>query len=210
MMQTALLILALCVSAADKPKAAAAPKPAAKADAGSLTPEQMKLVNHVLSAETASLDPSVVPPFMDIDPDKAAPSMRGKIKAKRAEFFALKKLNDGKRKAPIRRAGQDEQTTCEQETGDEAMVKMLPTIGFTQINEDEEQILLQRTKCTECELQEEFTLKIVIVPPQVKGKPAVKYLFLNVSDPLNAIVAQYRQGGKSGTDFFSGFAGACR
>ena len=209
MIQGVLLSLVFSLCAAEKPKAAA-PKPAAKADAGGLTSEQLKLVNHVLAAETASLDPSLVPPFMDIEPDKAPASLRGKVKAKRAEFFALKKLNDGKRKAPIRRAGQEEQTTCEQEVGDEAMVKMLPTMGFTQITEDEEHFLLGRTKCTECELQEEFTLKIVIVPPAVKGKPAVKYLFINISDPLNALVAQYRQGGKSGTDFFSGFAGACR
>ena len=70
---------------------------------------------------------------------------------------------------------------------------------------------MQKTNCSECELNEEFSLTIYIVPPKKKTEKAVRYLFLSQNDPLMGLIASYRAGGQGGTNFFgSGGIGGCR
>lgn len=204
------LVLALLLTApswAAKPKAAA---PAAKeAPAAN---EDEKLVDYVTKTDTGALDPKAIPRFMELDLSAMSPGRRSAARAKRLELKALKKAMESKSKPPIRRAGQEPDQSCEAEEGTDMQVGMLQRMGFMPVTEDEVKFLVERTKCTECELSEEFTYTIYIVRgDKAKKKPDVKHTFIHAKDPLMALVSQYRSGGKGGTDFFSvGFFGACR
>lgn len=190
--------------------AAAAPAPKDKKPAADgLSKETRGLVDYVLKTPTADLTESAIPAFMELDP-KALPAPLGpRVQAKQAELNALRSIAESRKKPPIRRAGQEEDNLCPREEGSMQFVKALAEMGFEEITDDEERFLLKRTKCTECELQEEFTLKIVITPPEKKGGKHRQHLFLSQSDPLMALVAKYRDGSAIGTDFFGAFAGAC-
>ena len=85
-------------------------------------------------------------------------------------------------------------------------------MGFNLISDDEEHWLMQKTRCTQCELIEEFSLTIYVVPPKKKKELPTKYALLHEKDPLMGLLAQYRRGKENpfGTSFFGGFAGACR
>lgn len=210
-MTTILLAAALLAA---PPAAFAAPaaekkKPAAE-DKGSAGAETLKLVDYVLKTEAPDLNPEVIPPFMEVDLKTLPAGLRPGYRAKVAELEALRKIAESKKKPPIRRAGEEEKTVCPREEGDLAYVKMLQQMGFETISELEEQFLLRRTKCSECELQEEFTLKIIITPPEKKGKKHVQHLLMSKSDPLMGLIARYREGSEGGTDFFGSFHGACR
>lgn len=191
---------------AAKPKAAAAPKEAPPAN------DDEKLVDYFLKSETPDLDPKAIPRFMAIDLAPMSPGRRSGAQAKRAELKALRKSMESTTKPPIRRAGQDPLESCGVEEGSAQQAKIMQNIGFMPVTQDEVAFLVQRTKCTECELSEEFTYTRLIVPgDKAKKIPAEKHMFVHAKDPLMALVSQYRGGGKGGTDFFSvGFFGACR
>lgn len=171
--------------------------------------DTVKLVRYVTTTDTADLNPEVIPPFMEVDAATLPGSLRPKYRAKVAELEALRTIAEGKKKPPIRRAGKEENHDCDIEEGTLAYVNMLKETGFEPIATDEENFLLSRTKCTQCELMSEFTLKIVVVPAKKKGERPTAYRFLSVSDPLMALVAQYRSK-HVGTNFFGAFFGACR
>lgn len=192
-----------------------AAKPAGKAAAAKEAPpanDDEKLVDYFTKSDTADLDPKAIPRFMELDLSKMSPGRRSAAQAKRLELKALRKTMESKTKPPIRRAGQEPVTDCGAEEGTDQQVGLMKSIGFMPITEDEVQFLVQRTKCTECEMTEEFTYTIMVVPgDKAKKIPAKKHTFLHAKDPLMALVSQYRGGGKGGTDFFSvGFFGACR
>lgn len=199
----ALLMPSLVWSAKAKP---AAPKEAAPAN------DDEKLVDYVTKTDTGSLDPKAIPRFMELDLAAMSPGRQAAAKAKRLELKALKKAMESKSKPPIRRAGAEPDQSCDAEEGNDMQVAMLQRMGFMPVTEDEVKFLVERTKCTECELTEEFTYTIYIVRgDKAKKKPDRKHTFIHAKDPLMALVSQYRNGGKGGTDFFSvGFFGACR
>ena len=208
-----ILAASLPVGAATSKKKPAAPvAEAAKPEAGvTASPETVKLVELFVTKETADLPPEDVPQFMAVDAKTLPSKLRAKYLAKKLELIALKRNADGKRKGFFRRMGNDKQAQCSYEEGDEETVGLLRQMGFEQISEDEERFLMQKTNCSECELTEEFTLTMYIVPPKKKGDKAVRYLFLSQSDPLMGLVASYRAGGSGPTNFFGiGGAGGCR
>lgn len=174
--------------------------------------EDEKLVDYVTKTDTGALDPKAIPRFMELDLSAMSPGRQAAAKAKRLELKALKKAMESKSKPPIRRAGMEPDQSCGAEEGTEQQVGMLQRMGFMPVTEDEVKFLVDRTKCTECELSEEFTYTIYIVRgDKAKKKPDAKHTFIHAKDPLMALVSQYRSGGKGGTDFFSvGFFGACR
>ena len=88
-------------------------------------------------------------------------------------------------------------------------VNALRRMGFEQIDEEELEYLMKRTRCSECELHEESSLMAVVVPPKKKKELGTRYLFMSASDPWMAIVAEFRRGSSGGTNFFGAFHGAC-
>lgn len=177
--------------------AAPAPPPAAKLD-----PDLKKLIEYVLGNPVNTLSEKAIPPFMEIDPKTLPPDLRGKVEVKQAEFSALQKVATGKRKSFLRRIGNDEAARCEDEEGTEAKLKALKMAGFEVIDESELLELQRRTSCSQCELQEEFTLRVLNLPPaKPKGRPRVAFL-LYTSDPIFAVIASIRQGGEGPTAFF--------
>lgn len=186
--------------------------PAAAADKAAPPSDDAKLVDYFVKTPTGELDPKLIPHFMELDLSKLDEQRRSGAQAKRLELNMLRKVSQSTTKPPIRRAGQDPLNTCDVQEGDSAFARYLMSMGFERITEDEEKKLEEKTKCTECELTEEFTLTRVIVKAEPKKKkPAEKLLLLHAKDPLMAIVSQYRDGHGNGTNFFSsGFFGACR
>jgi hypothetical protein len=208
-MRLPILLLALLLAAAAAPAhAAKKEKPEAGVTASS---ETIKLVEQFTNLETADLPVEAIPQFMAVDVKTLPSKLRSKYQAKKLELIALKKNADGKKKGFFRRMGNDKQAQCTPEEGDEQTVAMLPQMGFEPINEEEEKFLMQKTNCTECELNEEFSLTMYIVPPKKKGEKATRYMFLSQNDPLMGLIASYRSGGTGPTAFFGiGGAGGCR
>lgn len=175
--------------------------------------ETVKFAEYFVKTDSGDLDPELVPQFMNILPETLPRRLRDPVKAKKAELRALLKISQAKKKPPIRRAGQEPLEDCEFIEGTRELVRVQQKMGFEIIPEDEEIWLMNQTRCTECELVDEFSLTIIVVPGDRKKKrPAEKYLLMHQRDPLMALLAQYRQGKNNprGTNFFSGFVGACR
>lgn len=188
-------------------------KAAAPADMGTADADTMKLVETFLSRPTAELPPEAVPPFLAVDPATLPARLREKYRAKRYELLALKKTLEGRQKPPLRRLGKEEKAACDIKRESPQFLALMKQTGFAPITEDEEAFVMEKTKCSECELQEEFSLQIVDVLSAKKGQPATRYLLLIDNDPLWALVGLYRQGrtNTTGTSFFGiGMQPACR
>ena len=188
-------------------------KAAAPADLGTADADTINLVETFLARPTSELPPEAVPPFMAVDPASLPLRLREKYRVKRTELLTLKKINEGRQKPPLRRLGVEETATCEVKRESAQFLKLMGQMGFAEITHDEEGFLMDKTKCSECELQAEFSLQIVEVPPVKKGQLAERHLLLNGNDPLWALVGLYRQGREktTGTSFFGiGMQPACR
>jgi len=183
--------------------------------------ETVALVERFLETETADLPADKVPAFMAVAPAGLPKTLRLPFRAKRAELSALRKISDGKAKPSLRRLGRQGQAACRnEEVDDEDSAKLFNAMrrtGFVEIQESELQFLLLKTRCTECELQEEFSLMTFVIKAKKKRRkdkprPKLKYM-LNEGDPLWALIGLYREGNENplGTNFFgTGIAPACR
>ncbi|MFH1725151.1 MAG: hypothetical protein ABII00_11105 [Elusimicrobiota bacterium] len=175
--------------------------------------DTIRLVEFFLAAETGDLPYEAVPQFMEVDPEALPRRLRDRYRAKRTELLALRKIAEGKKKPPLRRLGVEDEPVCSEKVESQRYVDTLLSMGFLPITEDEENFLIQKTKCTECELQEEFSLTVVIVPPKKKKGRPTRHLLLKDSDPLALLVELYREarGNITGTKFFGvGMQPACR
>lgn len=212
LLPAAFLLPALAAGPAAAAAPAAAAKKADKAEAGATaSADTIKLVEMFTTRETADLPPEAVPEFMAVDAKTLPSKLRAKYTAKKIELLTLKKNADATKKGYYRRMGNEKQAQCSYEEGDERTIGLLKQMGFEQITEEEEHFLMQKTNCSECELNEEFSLTMYIVPPKKKKDKPVRYLFINQSDPLMALIGQHRSGGQAGTNFFgAGGAGGCR
>ena len=200
-----LFILAAGASAAPAP--AKTEKPPAKSEAASANTVEM--VEAFLKMETSALPAESIPDFLRIDADSLPERLQDRYRVKKMELEALRISMESKRKPPIRRMGMAPATDCDPEKGSKAVVKYLVQSGFEKLTPDEVKFVGDRTRCSECELVEEFGLKMVLIPAVKKKKPEIEYL-MHASSPAMTLVAQFRGGGKGGTNFFSiGFAGAC-
>lgn len=192
---------------------ASAPASAEAAPSRPVDKDTLEFVEQFLKIETAKLPPDLIPRFMEVETEALPPRLRQKAKARKIELETLLKISQSGNKPPIRRLGQEPLERCAKRKEDnDEIVKMLRSMGFQQIGDEEEAWLEQKTNCTECELMEEFSLEVVMVRPKEKGKPWVRYYLLHDSDPLMALLAQYRAGSTGqGTNFFgTGFFGSCR
>jgi hypothetical protein len=207
----AFLALCLCVSLVLP--AAAAKKSRKKASKASADKDTIELVDSFLKADTAKIPAGAIPVFMKIDPETLPERQRIPYEAKKAELQALRMAAESKRKAPIRRAGEDPIKNCPREKGSKQLVDQLLKMGFGQLEPEEVRYLEKKTRCTECELIDEFGLKVTIVPPNKKKKQKYprRYYLMHQNSPAWALVAAFRKGSQGGTNFFGvGFFGACR
>ncbi|MEK7657300.1 MAG: hypothetical protein AAB412_06050 [Elusimicrobiota bacterium] len=179
----------------------AVPSGAAEAKASSDT---VRLVEHFLGVPTIELPPEGVPEFLEIDAKTLPKKLRTPYQAKKEELLALKKIVDGKKKGTVRRQGVEPIGKCDFENTDEAGLGMYSLAGYGPITEEEEAYLMKKTGCTECELADEFSLKLMSVKSKVKGKKPRTVYLLHGKDPLQVFVGLYRQGAEApeGTNFF--------
>lgn len=194
--------------------------PAVRADE-----KTVNLVREFLKKKTAQLPVSDIPEFVSIDPPTLPAGLRPKYIARREELLALKRLAAAKKKAGLRRLGQEElpRSACP------APIEMddprtMRGFGFEEISDQEEIYLMQQTRCSECELIKEFSLTPVrkkdatasVGAPEGGSKPAERRrgrprYFLHENDPLLLLVYAYRQGRSAfGTNFFGVGHPACR
>ena len=214
-------LLALLVAASP---AASAPQKRSASD-----PEVRKLVEYVIKVPTGELAPQTIPPFLEVDPATLPDELKGKWWAKKEELFALQKIAGGKKKAPLRRIAMEAKAKCTQEEASDQQLKIMKMAGFDRILESELLELMNKTNCSECELQEEFTLRVFQLVPGKDGKlkmggkeekaekpkeaktapagkadkPKMAYM-LHETDPIWTVIATIRQGGQAsaGTNFF--------
>ena len=203
-----LLVLTPAVAAQKNPRKKKTQTAAEQYAAGENT---VKLVDYFLKSKTSALQADLIPTFLSILPATLPRRQRDGYRAKRAELRQLKKIVENKKKPPIRRVGLKPKEFCDKEDATLFLVAYYRKLGFEQISEDEELWLESKTKCSFCELMDEFSLTALVVPPKKKKDPATQFLFLHAKDPLMALVGQYREGkSATGTNFFSvGFFGAC-
>jgi len=169
--------------------------------------ETIRLVELFVNAQTSDLPPEKVPDFLAVDPKTLPAKLRTSWLVKREELLALKKISDGTKKPPIRRidvpppAARD----CLPLEG-AAADAVLRSAGYSDVEEDEVQFIMEQTKCTECELMVEFTLEKALKRTKGKkgGATARTYYFLHPKDPLWTLVGAYRAGNRNpfGTAFF--------
>ena len=197
--------------AASKASEAALPRGSPRSAAPKADKETVEFVGLFLKSETSSLPPEGIPKFLAVDPASLPSFLRVKCRAKQTELRALMRISQGKKKAPLRRISSEEKARCSTEEGGKQYIDALRAFGFDEIYDDEERFLMDRTRCTECELQEESSFVIVAVPPKKKGELPERRLFMSQNDPFFAIITAYRKKSGGQTDFFSiGFHGACR
>ena len=174
--------------------------------------DTVEFVEAFLKADTAQIPPALIPRFMSVDAESLPKKIRSRFEAKKEELNVLRKIAEGRRKAPIRRAGQDPPEGCERKKKDAAFIAWMLRMGFFEITEDESEWLQKRTRCNFCELAEEFSFTPIVELPKKKGGREKNRYLLHMKDPLEAYIGQYRKtgGAKEGTNFFSGgFLGAC-
>lgn len=209
-MRSIILVLSLLVSGA-----AAAAEPAKKgapAAAPAASADTVKMVEYFLKAPTADLPAEKVPDFLAVDPATLPAKLQPGWTAKRQELLAFKKIAEGSKKPPIRRMNAPP-AQCEPMKGDARLLNALKGVsGFQEITDDELSFVMEKTKCTDCELQEEFSLIVYLLDRGPKKK-LERILLMHPNDICMAIIARYRAGKKGnlqGSEFFGiGMAPAC-
>lgn len=190
----ALLALAVPVQAKGKAKAAAYD--------GTASTSTVKMVRFFVDTATTDLPPEAVPDFLAVDAKTLPAKLREPYEAKKTELLALKKVADGRKKPPLRRLGMDA-PPCEPPKR-APNLRLYFHLGFTEVDDEELRHLMSDTSCTECELQAESSLTVVLTPPAKKGGQEVRHSLFLEEDPMMVLIGGYRAGRKSssGTNFF--------
>ncbi|MEK7382676.1 MAG: hypothetical protein AAB262_05250 [Elusimicrobiota bacterium] len=164
-----------------------------------------QIVDYALRTPTSDMDPKLANAFLDLDLKNLPKKKQEKALAKQLELQTLLKIIQGKKKGGIRWPTTED---CKSKIYGPGDVGALRLAGFVEIQEDEESFLEERTKCSEMELCCEFSLSIVLTP-QKKGLPTKRF-FLHANDPINSLLAEYRNKGVGGqTKFFGGGVFSC-
>jgi hypothetical protein len=159
-----------------------------------------QIVDTVLKVPTDAVDPRLVQPFLEVDPETQPKAKREKIRAKQLEFRTLLKLHDTKKKGNILSPAPG----CAYEQGlrPTSDIPFYRIAGFGEIEEVERDELERRTLCTQDDMVCQFSLTIF----HDKGSKKPRRLFLNGKDPLMAIIGEIRTT-KSGQSKFFGLGG---
>ena len=168
--------------------------------------DKIHFVETFIETPTANLPPDAVPLFMDIDPKTLPPKLRMPCEAKQMEIKALQKVAEGKRKPPIRRYDMAEPKCDEPVKGNPRLLQAWKMARYVEATEDEIDMAMVETKCSECELETEFTLKRMAweEPGKDKAKKTrIRYFFVDV-DPVWFFIDLHRRNMKltTGTPFF--------
>lgn len=182
------------------------------AQAASASKETVALVELFLKTPTGDLPIDKIPEFIGIDHKTLPKKLQKRFLTKREELLALKRVADGRKAPYFRRMGKDA-AACGKPWDDPNAAFILKEAGYQEIQETDVAQLMRQTKCTECELEVEFTLKRALIEKKSgKGKPTgrVQY-FLHARDPLMAILGALRAGKSPfGTNFFGTGNPSCR
>ena len=199
-MPLAACILAACLLlvAADSSARAKFKPPRAKPGSDSV-----ELAEYVIRTPTDNLVVEAIDPFMDIEPKSLPPRLLGPYLARREELETIQRIEEGKKKPLVRRGGKDAKSAkCQVEEDDGRKARFLPGAGFKRIEAADIARIMEKTRCSQCELQEEFTLR-VLLEKRSGSKGKKEWLFLlHERDPLWAVLgAKGRSSG--GTNFFA-------
>lgn len=193
----------LCLPAAAS--AGALEEVKAEAPAAPTAQDKEKLVQAFLNTQTTELPPDLIPEFLAIDPQELPQKLRQPFAAKRLELYTLKQLVEGKKKGGVRMPEADCSMDKEAKSDSAGILKFA---GYEEITDDEERWVMDKTKCTERDLQCEFTLQVVTAKVKNKKTSYVrKFLFLHPKDPIFAMIAQYREVGRAKQTNFFGLGG---
>lgn len=180
----------------------------APAAPASLDADTLAMVQKFVKTPTEALPPSAIDRFLAVDAASLPKDLRRPFAAKRIALYTLRQLLHNQKRGTVRMRMPGAE--CEMP---EATVGQTPEIlrsaGFSEIFEEEELFLMDKTKCTEDDLMCEFTLRITVELNKKKQK--VRRLFMHEKDPLQAFLGEYRVKGKAGgnTNFFRTMPPTC-
>ncbi len=172
------------------------------------TADQVKIVEFFIKTPVSQLPPDRVDDFMAVDVQTLPVKLREPYKARQLELYTLKHLAANNKKGLIR---MPEKSCAIPDEAKSDKSGIMRAAGFMEIKEDEEQMLLEKTQCTERDLMCESSLQIVVERVPKTNKVKRRRYFLYTTDPLTALVAGYRSGKNVGgnTNFFSKAAMLC-
>lgn len=171
------------------------------------TKETVSMVEKVLKTPTEELPPGVVPPFLAVDPESLPKKLRQRFLAKRVELYSLKHLADTKKRGAVRMPDYSPAPAVPDE-GQSDNPGILLMAGYTELTESELDYVKDKSKCTERDLETEFSLKITVTRDPKTRKVVGRRLFLHAKDPLQGMVAAFRsQSGVGGQTNFFGVGG---
>lgn len=153
--------------------------------------DTLAMVEAFLKLPTPSLPPDSIPRFLAVEPKALPKKQRTAFMAKRLELYTLRQMAEGKRKGNVRMPEKDCAVSQDAKSG---VLRVLLMAGYVEISQDEENYLINETRCTEHSLMCEFSLQIVVETSGGKGA-ARRRLFLYPSDPAFALLADYRSMG---------------
>jgi len=176
------------------------------AQAGTASPDDVKLVEIFLKRPVDELPPAAVDHFLSIDPETLPKKLQKGYAAKRIQLYTLKHLAESKKKGAIRTPEKNCEPPADDKSPDIGALKMA---GYVEIAEEDEQCFEKQTQCSELELQCEFTLTVVAAPGPKKKR--VRHLLIYGQDPLlNLLVKCHPQNGVGAqTNFFGAMTPYC-
>lgn len=184
------VLLAAPARAAD-PKAETAPAGAA-ATADKMT---LELADYFLKVPTSEANPKLVDAFLAIDAQTLPKGLRVRTQAKQLEIQTLLHVHDVE-KAGVFVQPADGNATAASFVRPLRDMNVYALAGYVEMDEDSEEYIMGKTKCTEIDLGTKFTLMIF----HDRGKP--RKLMLHTKDPLQPLIAEHKGKGGGTTHFF--------
>lgn len=177
--------------------------PASAADAPAVSTTTLALVDYALRTPLPDMDPKLASYFLDVDPQSLPAKKRDRAFARQLEIRQALKAEQGRKKGNLRFVGV---AACEPKP---YPLRVILMVGhMVEVPEDDIEFAEARTKCTEDDLQCEFSL--MINKTERPGKPPKKRYFLKDIDPINGIIAEHHGKAGGGSNFFGAIPPTCQ
>lgn len=161
--------------------------------------ETVKIVEEWVAAPVSELPADEIDDFLKIDPQGLPASLRARFLGRALELHTLRHLAAGRRKGQVR-IPEEECDAPKQAKGE--TLEQVKFAGYEEITEAEVRYLLKHTRCTERQLQCEFSVTF-LEEPGAKKTAARRRSFIHPRDPLMALVVELRtHGRRRNTEFF--------
>ena len=147
---------------------------------------RIKIAEYMLRTPMNEASPTLIEPFLALDPETLPKRLREKGRAKQLEIRMLLKLHDTKKKGSVLQPV--EGCTISTFLRSVKDIPLYQMMGFGEITEDEEKEVMDRTLCREIDLGCHFSLMIF----HDAGSKKPRRLFLHGNDPMMSIVALAR------------------